>query len=274
MSILETELQVEEIVPGVARALSPMVRRIPSTDPNTKNGTGTNTYLVGIDEIVVIDPGPLDEAHLDVIKGCGGDLIRWIIVTSPADSHAGSVKSLAEDTGAKVLTSCDIECDEKIGEGYKLVGTEFRLTVRSLPGPSADNIGLIVEQERMLLSGEMFSDRSDRVEAPPSGSISDYITSLESLKKRRLRRIAPAHGGVIENPKVAIQEKIDRLIEREAKLLETLGSNTMRAEELVEAFYGELTGRAAENALNNVNAHMIKLRQDGKIKGNKNFAAV
>lgn len=274
MSTIETELQVEEIVPGVARALSPMARRIPSKDPNTENGTGTNTYLVGIDEIVVIDPGPMDQDHLDVITGCGGDLIRWIVVTSAADSHAGSVKALAKETGAKVLAACDIECDEKIGEGYRLVGTEFRLTVRSLPGPSTDNIGLILEEERMLLSGEMFSDRTDRVEAPPSGSIEQYLTSLKSLSKYRLRRIAPAHGGVIEEPKVAIKEKIGRIHERETKLLAALGTETLRAEELVAKLYGELSGRAAENALNSVNAHMAKLRQDGKVKGNKNFVAL
>ena len=63
----EEELVREEIVPGVARALSPMVRRILAMNPGPKTGLGTNTYLVGIDEIAVIDPGPIHKGHLDSI---------------------------------------------------------------------------------------------------------------------------------------------------------------------------------------------------------------
>ena len=46
------------IVYGVASALSPMVRRIVARNAGIMTGPGTNTYLVGIDEIAVIDPGP------------------------------------------------------------------------------------------------------------------------------------------------------------------------------------------------------------------------
>ena len=71
--ITEEEEEVrEEIVPGVARALSPMARRILAMNPGVRTGLGTNTYMVGIDEIAVIDPGPMDQSHLDAIVGCGG----------------------------------------------------------------------------------------------------------------------------------------------------------------------------------------------------------
>src|SRR5918995_536308 len=75
------------IVYGVASALSPMVRRIVAANPSMMTGPGTNTYLVGIDEIVVIDPGPGDAEHLDAIAGCGGDRIRWILLTHTHEDH-------------------------------------------------------------------------------------------------------------------------------------------------------------------------------------------
>ncbi len=53
----EVEEVREEIVPGVARALSPMARRILAMNPGPRTGLGTNTYMVGIDEIAIIDPG-------------------------------------------------------------------------------------------------------------------------------------------------------------------------------------------------------------------------
>ena len=88
------------IVTDVAIALSPLVRRITAANPGMMTGPGTNTYLVGIDEIVVIDPGPDDEAHLDAIAGCGGDRIRWIVCTHTHPDHSPGAAGLAERTGA------------------------------------------------------------------------------------------------------------------------------------------------------------------------------
>src|SRR3954465_12476087 len=64
------------LVPEGASALSPLVRPIVCNNPGLMTGPGTNTYLVGVDEIVVVDPGPDDATHLDAIAGCGGDAIR------------------------------------------------------------------------------------------------------------------------------------------------------------------------------------------------------
>ncbi|MEM7095148.1 MAG: hypothetical protein AAF567_19270 [Actinomycetota bacterium] len=271
----EEEEVREEIVPGVARALSPMARRILAMNPGTRTGLGTNTYMVGIDEIAVIDPGPMDQSHLDAIIGCGGDLIRWILVTSADDAYAGSVAALAEQTGATVMAFDDIDCDEKLKDGSQIVGTEFRLTVKHLPGPSAKNIGLVLEEERMLIGGGLITDGpSVAIDPSRGGDMVEYLASVESLRKLRLRRIAPAHGYVIETPKPVIQEYIDYRLAREEEILKALGSDTMRVEDVVAAVYGELDDDMADIAAGNVLAHLIKLRSDGKVKGQKNFAAV
>jgi glyoxylase-like metal-dependent hydrolase (beta-lactamase superfamily II) len=271
----EVEEVREEIVPGVARALSPMARRILAMNPGPRTGLGTNTYMVGIDEIAVIDPGPDDQDHLDSIIGCGGDLIRWILVTNNDPEHAGAVPKLAKQTGAIVMAMCDIECDVVLKDGQQLVGTEFRLTTRHLPGPSAKNVGFMLEEERMLISGDLIVDGpSVGLNAPPDGDMTAYLQSLESLKKLRLKRIAPGHGYVIEEPKPVVQEYIDHRMAREAAILKTLGSDTMRVEDIIKAVYGEVEEDVAELAVNNALAHLVKLRTDGKVKGTKNFTAI
>jgi glyoxylase-like metal-dependent hydrolase (beta-lactamase superfamily II) len=271
----EVEEVREEIVPGVARALSPMARRILAMNPGPRTGLGTNTYMVGIDEIAIIDPGPLDQGHLDAIIGCGGDLIRWILVTNSDDEHAGAVPELAKQTGAIVMAMCDIDCDVVLKDGQQLVGTEFRLTTKHLPGPSAKNVGFMLEEERMLISGDLIVDGpSVGLSAPPEGDMAAYLESLESLKKLRLKRIAPAHGYVIEEPKIVVQEYIDHRLAREAEILKALGKNTMSADEVTESVYGEIDADIVELALNNVLAHLVKLRKDGKVKGTKNFTAI
>ena len=93
-------------MPGVPRAISPMVRRILAPNPGVFTGPGTNTYLVGIDEVVVIDPGPDledDTSHLDAIVGCGSDRIRWIVCTHTHPDHSPGAAALKERTGAEVL---------------------------------------------------------------------------------------------------------------------------------------------------------------------------
>jgi len=78
---------------------------------------------------------------------------------------------------------------------------------------------------------------------------------------------------VIEEPKVIVQEDIDHRLAREAEILKALGKDTMRVEDVVESVYGEGDEDVAELAANNVLAHLIKLRTDGKVKGQKNFTA-
>ena len=173
------------------------------------------------------------------------------------------------------MAMADIDCDEVLKDGDQLVGTEFRLTTKHLPGPSAKNVGFMLEEERMLLSGDLIVDGpSVGLNAPPDGDMAAYLESLESLKKLRLKRIAPAHGYVIEEPKQLVQEYIDHRLAREAEILAALGSETMRVEDMVEIVYGEVEeAEIAELAANNVLAHLIKLRTDGKVKGQKNFTA-
>src|SRR6185436_11696961 len=108
------------LVTGVASALSPLVRRILAPNPGMMTGPGTNTYLVGIDEIAVIDAGPDDEAHLDAIAGCGGDRIRWILATHTHPDHSPGTAGLKARTGAEVLafdSRDDLVIDRALADG-------------------------------------------------------------------------------------------------------------------------------------------------------------
>jgi len=276
--VLEEENVREEIVPGVARALSPMVRRILATNPSVRTGLGTNTYLVGIDEIAVIDPGPLDEEHLRSITGCGGDLIRWIMLTNTDPHHAEAAVELKKRTGAKLMSFEDYKgMDAKLADGEQVVGTEFRLTVRHLPGPTANNIGLMLEEERALFSGDLIVEGTTMAILPEQGGdMAQYLASLESLSKYRLKKIIPAHGYVMENPKEVIAEYITHRTAREKQVLKAVKGGAKRVENVVDVVYGdiELGEERRELAESTVHAHLLKLRKDGAVKGKKNWQLV
>src|SRR3954463_6521337 len=96
-------MEVPALAPGVPSALSPLVRRIVAPNPGLLTGPGTNTYLVGIDEVAVIDPGPDDDGHRQAILGCGGDRIRWVLCTHTHRDHAPGAARLAGQAGAEVV---------------------------------------------------------------------------------------------------------------------------------------------------------------------------
>jgi glyoxylase-like metal-dependent hydrolase (beta-lactamase superfamily II) len=260
------------IVPGVASALSPLVRRIVANNPGPMTGPGTNTYLVGIDEIVVIDPGPDDSAHLDAIAGCGGDRIRWIACTHTHIDHWPGVAGLRERTGAEVLAfdaRDGLEIDRSLADGDPIEATEFVLRAVHTPGHASNHLCYLLEQERMLFSGDHIMNGSTVVIRPPDGDMSAYLEQLERLKawRPRLKSIAPGHGHLIEHPLAKIDEYLGHRRLRETQVLECVRSGTTKVAKIVEQLYPDLIEELIPMAEATVWAHLLRLREQKKVKG-------
>jgi glyoxylase-like metal-dependent hydrolase (beta-lactamase superfamily II) len=272
----DTEAPVDErkpIVHGVASALSPLVRRIVANNPGKMTGPGTNTYLVGIDEIVVIDPGPDDAAHLDAIAGCGGDRIRWIACTHTHPDHSPGAKGLKARTGAEVLAfdaRDDLVIDRALGDGDAIEATEFVLRAIHTPGPASNHLCFLLEQERLLFTGDHVMEGSTVVIAPPDGDMVTYLASLERIQAiRRLKAIAPAHGHLIDDPKAAIAHYISHRLGREAQILAKVQSGPTTVDAIVADLYADVADDLHPVAAKSVWAHLIKLRDEGKVKAGK-----
>ena len=261
----------EQLVTGVAKAMSPLARRILAPNPSVFTGPGTNTYLVGIDEIVVIDPGPANDAHLDAIVGCGGDRIRWIAVTHTHEDHAPGVAGLKERTGAEVLAfgaRDGLKPDRKIGDGYSIEATEFRLTAIHTPGHASNHLCYLLEEERMLFSGDHIMQGSTVVIRPPDGDMAQYLDSLARVRKLRLKSIAPGHGLLITDPYDCIDWYIAHRHEREQKVLAALReAGTAKIDDLVPVVYADVDEERQQIARSSLHAHLLKLAAEGQVTG-------
>ena len=252
-----------DLSPGVASAISPLVRRIVAPNAGPLTGPGSNTYLVGVDEIVVVDPGPDVASHVDAIVGCGGDRIRWIALTHSHDDHAGAASTLAEQTGAEILAYGTVD------EGFELEATEFRVEAMYTPGHSPDHLCWLLEEERMVFSGDTVIDGSTVAIVPPLGDMAAYLASLERLSSRRLRlrKIAPGHGHLIEDPAVRLAEYLRHRLDREAAIVAALEAGAATVDQLVEQVYDDLRPTLREAAGQTVHAHLLKLAAEGRVTG-------
>ena len=261
-----------ELTHGVPRALSPLVRRICAPNPGQFTGPGTNTYLVGIDEIAVIDPGPDDKSHLEALIGCGGDRIRWILCTHTHPDHSPGTKALAKATGAEVLAfeaRDGLKVDRTLADGDKVVATEFRLKAVHTPGHASNHLCFYLEEERMLFTGDHVMGGSTVVIKPPDGDMATYVESLQKVRKLpRLKTFAPGHGLVIDAPRDMIDYYLDHRAEREAKVLEMVtahGPASVKA--LLPHVYDDVPEEKHHIAQHSLFAHLIKLAAEGSVEG-------
>ena len=259
------------IVHEVASALSPYVRRIVAENPSAMTGPGTNTYLLGIDEIAVIDPGPDTDEHLDAITGCGGDRIRWILLTHTHPDHAPGAARLKARTGAEVCAFDDRDetpVDRTLGDAETIETTEFRIRAIHTPGHASNHLCYLLEEERTLFSGDHIMDGSTVVIAPPDGDMAAYLQSLQKVRIKRLKAIAPGHGHLITDPFAKIDEYVEHRLAREAQILDAVqraGSTTIP--DLVAAIYPDLVEELVPRAGQSVHAHLRKLADEGRVAG-------
>lgn len=267
---LEEDLP-KPIVHEVASALSPYIRRIVANNPGAMTGPGTNTYLVGIDEIAVIDPGPDSVEHLDTIAGCGGDRIRWILLTHTHPDHAPGAAALRDRTGAEICAfdaRDDIPVDRTLADGDFIEATEFRIRVIHTPGHASNHLCYFLEEERTLFSGDHIMQGSTVVIAPPDGDMAAYLESLDKVRIKRLKAIAPGHGHLLTEPLAAIDEYVAHRLEREAQVLAAVReAGTTTIDTIVAQLYPDLIEELVPRAAQSVHAHLLKLADEKQVSG-------
>jgi glyoxylase-like metal-dependent hydrolase (beta-lactamase superfamily II) len=67
------------------------------------------------------------------------------------------------------------------------------LSMFPLPGPCSDNIGVLVEEDRVLFAGDAFMALPYIVD----GNIDDTVASLKKISKMGLENVVPGHGDIV-----------------------------------------------------------------------------
>ena len=259
---------------GVPFRLNSLVRRLVAPNPGVMTGAGTNTYLLGNDQVAVLDPGPAIPAHIDAILAAAGGRIRWIVCTHTHPDHSPAWQAVAEASGAEVigaLPADDMFQDDTFAPHRELrhddllETPEFTLRAVHTPGHVSNHFCFLLEQEQMLFAGDHIMNGSTVVIVPPSGDMKAYIESLQLLLRYPLKFIAPGHGEVLEDSRAVVAWLVNHRLQREAKVirgLQQLGRSSV--DELVVVVYDDVETSLHKMAKLSLAAHLIKLRQENR----------
>ena len=268
-----------ELAAGVAVRLSPRLIRVTADNGSVMTGPGTNCYLIGggaRNEWAALDPGPLGDAHVQAIVDAAPGPIRWIFVTHTHPDHSPAAQALRERTGAALHgmaalhepsqdTGFQPEVPLRGGEVFELPGAST-LRVIHTPGHAANHLCYLLEQERMLFTGDHVMQGSTVVINPPDGDMRAYLDSLRELMQLDLDWLAPGHGFLMAEPRRAIQHIVDHRLKREARVLQAVGAGRAQSlDELLAAVYAEVPPNLRAMARRSLLAHLLKLRDDGRV---------
>lgn len=259
---------------GVPFRLNSRVRRIVAPNAGVMTGPGTNTYLLGDEEVAVLDPGPAEQSHIDAILKTAGDRIRWIVCTHTHPDHSPAWKAIAEATGAEVIGASppdDMFQDntfaptQELQHDEVLATKEFTLRAVHTPGHVGNHFCFFLEEEGMLFAGDHIMNGSTVVIIPPSGDMKAYIESLQLLLDYPLQFIAPGHGEVMEDSRAVVEWLVNHRLKREAKVVERLqSSGRTELDELVKLVYDDVDTSLHNMAKLSLSAHLIKLEQENR----------
>ena len=258
---------------GEVRALSARVRRIVAPNPGPMTGPGTNTYIVGETDLVVVDPGPAEPSHINAILESVGDRLKFIACTHTHPDHSPAAARLAEATGAALIgrvTADDRHQDltfqpaAQIEDDDCIVGDGWTLRAIRTPGHVDNHVCFLLEEEGMVFAGDHIMNGSTVVIVPPGGNMADYIASLRRLLDYDVKVVAPGHGELIQDCRGEVEKLVRHRLMREAKVASALGTAPQSLDGLVTTVYDDVDPAMHEWAKLSLLAHLIKLEGEGR----------
>jgi hydroxyacylglutathione hydrolase len=256
--------------------LTDRVGRVLGLNPGLMTGPGTNTYLVGRRDPILIDTGvgvpdylPLLERYLEER---GWRQPSRVILTHRHRDHLGGVEQLrSRFRGLSVAKMVHKDAElpapiEDLRDGQTVHGEGVTLIPVHTPGHASDHLCYYLVEERALFTGDVVLGGSTTVIPSGDGDLVDYLASLRRLLGLDLARIYPAHGPVIEDGPGRIREYIDHRLMRERQILEALGAGLDTIPRMVERIYADVSPKLHPVAAQSVDSHLRKLAKDGRVR--------
>lgn len=269
---------------GKVEVLEPLVRRVLAPNPSPFTYTGTQTYLIGTaEDVVVLDPGPNDPAHIAALMAAIGDArVRTITCTHTHRDHSPAAAPLKLLTGAEIAGCAPLVLDTSgpradapfdttyapdrvMQDGDAIAGDGYTLRAVATPGHTSNHLCFALEETGALFTGDHVMGWSTSVVSPPDGDMAAYMRSLTLLYDRSDRVYYPAHGPAVDKPQQLVRGMVGHRRQRERQILRQLENGPQAIPEMVPAMYKGTDPGLYPAAGMSVLAHLIDLEQKGKV---------
>lgn len=258
---------------GVDR-IAPDVWRIVAPNPSALTGPGTNTYVVGDTDKIVIDPGPDHREHLERVLQAAGGRVAQILCTHSHTDHSPGAATLKSMTGAPVrglpapddaFQDATYAPDAGLADGEVVAAGSTRLRALHTPGHASNHVCFLIDASGMLFTGDHLMSGSTVVILPPDGSMRLYVDSLRHLRTLPVETLAPGHGAVIADAQADIGRVIAHRLKREDKVVAALARRgTATLDDILAEVYDDTPAHLHRLAKYSLLAHALKLLEDGR----------
>jgi glyoxylase-like metal-dependent hydrolase (beta-lactamase superfamily II)/8-oxo-dGTP pyrophosphatase MutT (NUDIX family) len=265
-------------VPSRHVIIHPGIVMVPLRTETLLPATHTNAVVVGDREMAIIDPGtavPEDLAPLyEVVDGviARGGRVKTILLTHRHKDHLMGADGARLKYGAPVWGHPSIadrvKLDRELREGDKLEldgAHPRRLVTYATPGHSSSHFAFLEETSRTLISGDLVSTLGTVIINPPDGNMADYMRSVERIRELGATALVPGHGPPSRGVEPLLAQLLAHRHEREAKVLRALAGGPLTEDALREEVYKDTPGAAATLAARTLEAHLIKLIEEGRV---------
>jgi glyoxylase-like metal-dependent hydrolase (beta-lactamase superfamily II) len=271
---------------GRVDQVTPLVRRVIAENPNPFTFRGTGTYIVGHGEVAVIDPGPLDDAHVAaLLKALDGERVSHILVTHTHMDHSPAAEPFKRATGAEtfgfgphVPGRCwqgvdgletrgdqDFRPDHAVADGDVIEGPGWTFEAVHTPGHIHNHLCFAFREENTLFSGDHVMGWSTTVVSPPDGDMSDYMASLDKVLARTETTYWPTHGPAITEPERHVRALKAHREGREQAILDALASGVDDVGHIVKLNYAKVPEHLHPAAARTTLSHLVRLIEMGRV---------
>ena len=262
----------EAIRPGELVSLAPSIHRITAFNAGMMTGPGTNTWILGEEELAVLDPGPASPEHIDNLLAKAPGRVRWVLATHTHPDHSPGASILAKRTRAQVIGPAPPagprqdqtfrpSIQPRHAQEFDLGG--FALQAVHTPGHASNHICWWHAAAGVLFTGDHIMQGSTVVVAPPDGDMSAYMSSLRRVLELPLRALAPGHGHWIDHPQREIKALIAHRRGREQKVIAVLRIlGPTKLDDMLARVYADVPEHLHPVAAKSLEAHLLKLARE------------
>jgi glyoxylase-like metal-dependent hydrolase (beta-lactamase superfamily II) len=253
----------------------PYVGKFTANNPGMMTLQGTNQYIVGKENALVIDVALSADSNLDGIleqaEAMGVKKIEKILLTHIHSDHCGGALALRKRCGAKLGIHRSRAGylggeDFQYGDNDRVSFGGGELHVLHTPGHESGHCCFYEGQEKVLFSGDNILGYGTAVIHPPDGNMTAYLKSLERLLEFSVDLILPGHGPLVGKPAAKIREYIEHRQMREQQVLQALRRGRTSIGDITEMIYVDISAPLKRVAEFSVQAHLEKLIDEARVR--------